>query len=372
MNGAIAMIEILRPTLILDKDVCQNNIETMALKAKSLKLRFRPHFKTHQSAKIGEWFKLFGVDSITVSSVQMAEYFASHGWQNITVAFSLNILEISNISRLAASIKLNVIVENKEAAIALNNKISSPIGIYIKIDTGNSRTGISPGRFGLIDAIIEIIRRNKHLHFLGFLTHAGQTYTSNSIHEVHSLHFDALLKMRSLKQRYIKSWPNIEVSLGDTPSATICDNYTGVDEIRPGNFVFYDLMQHQIGACSIDKIAIKLVCPVISIHPSRNEVVIYGGAIHLSKEKIVNIDGKELYGRVIISVEGEKVLLDSLNYVSKLSQEHGTIKLAPKYLKYLKPGDLVEIIPVHACLTANLMNNYYTTEGEHITMMPKY
>ena len=30
-------------------------------------------------------------------------------------------------------------------------------------------------------------------------------------------------------------------------------------------------------------------------------------------------------------------------------------------------GDLVEIIPVHSCLTANLMGSYLTTEGEHIT-----
>ena len=73
------MIEIIRPTFVIDKEVCLQNIEKMAEKAKAHNLRFRPHFKTHQSAKIGEWFRLFGVDAITVSSVSMAEYFAMNG-----------------------------------------------------------------------------------------------------------------------------------------------------------------------------------------------------------------------------------------------------------------------------------------------------
>ena len=91
------MTEIIRPTLVIDKEVCLRNIENMVKKAADHKLRFRPHFKTHQAAKIGEWFKLFGVDAITVSSVRMAEYFASNGWKDITLAFPVNLLEIEKI-----------------------------------------------------------------------------------------------------------------------------------------------------------------------------------------------------------------------------------------------------------------------------------
>ena len=64
-----------------------------------LNCQYAPHLptfdiSTHQSAKIGEWFKRFGVNAITVSSVQMAEYFAANGWNDITIAISLNPLEI--------------------------------------------------------------------------------------------------------------------------------------------------------------------------------------------------------------------------------------------------------------------------------------
>jgi D-serine deaminase-like pyridoxal phosphate-dependent protein len=363
------MTGIIRPTLVIDKDICLRNIERMAQKAKDYQLRFRPHFKTHQSAEIGDWFRIYGVDAITVSSVQMAEYFARHGWDDITIAFPVNILEISIINRLSANIKLNVLVENKEAATVISKKVTHDIGVYIKIDTGSNRTGIEPTKTGLINSVLQILGENKKITFKGFLTHAGHTYTARSTNEIFTRHFDSLLKLRTLKHRYQSNYPQIEISIGDTPSCTICTNFAGVDEIRPGNFVFYDLMQQNLGVCSFEDISVRMVCPVVAKHASRNEVVIYGGAIHLSQDSLLNIDGKPSYGRIEIKKNGEKKLLSPRNYVSRLSQEHGILKVSQKNFQHFQVGDLVEIIPIHSCLTANLARKYLTTEGEEITMI---
>jgi D-serine deaminase-like pyridoxal phosphate-dependent protein len=363
------MTEIIRPALVVDKEICLRNIERMVQKAKKYNLRFRPHFKTHQSTEIGDWFRLYGVNAITVSSVQMAEYFARHGWNDITIAFPLNILEISNINRLAAKIKLNVLVENKEAATVLAKSINNPVGVYLKIDTGANRTGIEPSKTKLMDAILEIFSENKKITFKGFLTHNGHTYSARSTNEIFSRHFDSLLKLRLLKQRYQTDFTDIEVSIGDTPSCTLCTNFTGVDEIRPGNFVFFDLTQQSLGVCDFDDIAVRMVCPVVAKHASRNEVVIYGGAIHLSQDSLLNIDGKPFFGRIIINQEGEKKRLSPRNYVSRLSQEHGILKVSQKNFNLFQVGDLVEIVPIHSCLTANLTRKYLTTEGEEITMI---
>jgi len=363
------MTEIIRPALVVDKEICLRNIERMVQKAKKYNLRFRPHFKTHQSTEIGDWFRFYGVNAITVSSVQMAEYFARHGWNDITIAFPLNILEISNINRLAAKIKLNVLVENKEAATVLAKSINNPVGVYLKIDTGANRTGIEPSKTKLMDAILEIFSENKKITFKGFLTHNGHTYSARSTNEIFSRHFDSLLKLRLLKQRYQTDFTDIEVSIGDTPSCTLCTNFTGVDEIRPGNFVFFDLTQQSLGVCDFDDIAVRMVCPVVAKHASRNEVVIYGGAIHLSQDSLLNIDGKPFFGRIIINQEGEKKRLSPRNYVSRLSQEHGILKVSQKNFNLFQVGDLVEIVPIHSCLTANLTRKYLTTEGEEITMI---
>jgi len=366
------MTKIIRPTLVVDKEICLRNIERMAQKAANYNLRFRPHFKTHQSLKAGEWFRLFGVEAITVSSVQMAEYFAGGGWKDITVAFPVNILEIDNINRLASEIKLGLLVENTEAATFLAKHVLFPVNVWIKIDTGNYRTGIDPHDDVLLEDVIKQVVAGENLTFKGFLTHSGHTYSAHSVDEIFNRHFDALLKLKSLKQKYITQFPGVEISIGDTPGATLCTNFNGVDEIRPGNFVFYDLMQQNLGVCTFGDIAVKMVCPVVAKHISRNEIVIHGGAVHFSKDEIRNIDGKKMFGRIIITKDGEKNMLDQMNYLSKLSQEHGILKVAQNQFQNFNVGDLVEIIPVHSCLTANLMGHYRTTEGELIEMMPKF
>lgn len=365
-------MEITKPTLLLNKEIALRNIQAMASKAANLHLNFRPHFKTHQSAEIGNWFRAVGVNSIAVSSLTMANYFADAGWDDITIAFSINIPEIPEINELAGRIKLNVLIENMEGLTALQEQITWHTGVFIKIDTGYNRTGIESNRTPLIDQLLGVIQKSPLLQFKGFLAHTGHTYQANSTHDIFSRHFDALLKMKALKARYQNEWPDLIVSLGDTPSCSICENFDGVDEIRPGNFIFYDLMQFKIGACKLTDIAIRMVCPVVAIHSSRNEVVIYGGAIHFSKDWIINIDGKPLYGRIIVNDGSKQILLDERSYLHSLSQEHGILKITPRDLHLFKPGKLIEIIPVHACLTANLMKEFLTTDGEVIKSMPLY
>jgi len=75
--------KIVKPTLLLDEQRAVQNIERMVEKAGKNGVLLRPHFKTHQSAEIGEWFRSRGVHAITVSSVDMAEYFIDHGWKDI-------------------------------------------------------------------------------------------------------------------------------------------------------------------------------------------------------------------------------------------------------------------------------------------------
>ena len=70
-----------------------------------------------------------------------------------------------------------------------------------------------------------------------------------------------------------------------------------ITEIRPGNFVFYDLDQLKIGSCQLEQIAIRLVCPIISIYKERNTLLIYGGSVHFSKDYIIENE-KKCFGYV--------------------------------------------------------------------------
>jgi D-serine deaminase-like pyridoxal phosphate-dependent protein len=356
--------EIIRPTFLVDKQICINNIERMAQKAKMANVRFRPHFKTHQSAQIGDWFRDFGVSAITVSSVEMAAYFAKNGWLDITIAFPVNLPEINKINHLSSEINLNLLVENIEAATALKEAITHKTGVYIKIDTGYRRTGLAYSNMESIDKIIFILKKNNSLIFRGFLSHTGHTYTARNHSEIVARLNDALVKLRTLKDFYSNIFPDVEISIGDTPSCSILNQFQDADEIRPGNFVFYDLTMYNLGVCRLKDIAVKLVCPVVARHLERSEMVIYGGAIHLSKDYVVHRKGFKDFGRIVIRKNGESVVLTDDNYVSKISQEHGTLKVMPEYFIDIHVGGLVEIIPAHSCLTAQQARYYLTTDGE--------
>ena len=359
-------MKITKPTFIINEQICRDNTSRMAEKAESNSLQFRPHFKTHQSAEIGEWFRSCGVKKITVSSVSMAGYFAANGWDDIFIAFPVNILEMESINRLAGNIKLHLAVESEDAVEYLSQNIKYKAGIYLKIDTGYHRTGIAADDFSGVEKVLRKIEEVPNLNITGFFTHAGHSYDVKGTNEILKVHNDSLKKLVTLKTRFSKEYPEIIVSIGDTPSSSLATDFTGADELRPGNFVFYDVMQYYLGACKTEDIAVALACPVVAKHKERNEIVIYGGAIHLSLDSVTGTKNRKIYGLVVKMTENgwEKPLKDT--FVSSLSQEHGIIKAPDEVFNSINIGDIVGVLPVHSCLTANLTKEYFTIDGDLI------
>jgi D-serine deaminase-like pyridoxal phosphate-dependent protein len=42
-------------------------------------------------------------------------------------------------------------------------------------------------------------------------------------------------------------------------------------------------------------------------------------------------------------------------YLKKISQEHGVVHVTKEFLAHKPVGSIIYLIPVHSCLTANLM-----------------
>jgi D-serine deaminase-like pyridoxal phosphate-dependent protein len=356
------------PRLILNEAICRQNISKMAEKARQNNLIFRPHFKTHQSVGIGQWFRDAGVDCIAVSSVKMASYFKKGGWKDIFIAFPLNVLEIKEINRITEDVQLSVSIESKTVAGFIAKHSTGRLGVYIKIDTGHHRTGIDPFDTGEIEDILNVIRASENLNFKGFYTHSGHTYLASGKKEITAIHDHSREKLLGLHTRYSGSFPGLILSVGDTPSCSLADDFAALDEIRPGNFAFYDVMQTLIGSCTAENIAVALECPVVAKHHRRNELVIHGGAVHLSKESIV-LNGEESYG-LVVQLSGSGWAEPFKNtYVARISQEHGIIRASQSVFDSIRIGGTVGILPVHSCLTANLADNYLTTTGHIIPKM---
>ncbi|MEQ8704116.1 MAG: alanine racemase [Phaeodactylibacter sp.] len=362
--------DITTPTLLLNEAVCRRNIHRMAEKARQLGIRLRPHMKTPQSIEVARWLRDYGLNAITVSSFRMAEYFAADGWEDITVAFPVNIREMEAIKSLSERIRLNITVENLEGARALQDQLSQRVRVWAKVNIGNNRTGLPPEDTARLDALLDYFAQADKLRFSGFLGHAGQSYADRGVAAIAQTHQSSLAAMQTLRDRYQGRFPQLEISVGDTPTASVMDSFPGVDEIRPGNFLFYDLMQWQIGACTPADIAVAMACPVVAKHPDRHEIVLYGGAVHFSKDFLTFSDDKPFYGLAAKWGEGGWELLQPGAYLRKLSQEHGLLRVTEDLFGKIDVGTLIMILPIHSCLTANLMKAYRLMDGKRIGMMP--
>ena len=358
------------PTLLLDEQKCRRNIRKMCTTAQKAGVAFRPHFKTHQSQEIGQWYKEEGVDKITVSSLQMAEYFAADGWQDITVAFPVNVREIDLINRLASEIQLNLLIENTESVKYLAARLSHPVNIFIKIDIGYHRTGLDPKDLAQIDTVLSAVEEGEQLNFLGFLGHAGHSYKVRGKAAIHRVHEESLATIAALRIQYQDRFPALLLSVGDTPTCSWEDQFEGVDEIRPGNFVFYDLAQWRIGSCQLDEIAVALACPVVAKHPDRQQLIVYGGGVHFAKDQSILLDGETTYyGHLVEAGSSGWQLPNGQNYVSALSQEHGTLTVQPEIFEQYEIGDMLLVLPIHSCMTANAMKEFLTLSGNRISRL---
>lgn len=345
-----------RPVLILDEERCKQNIQRIVSKSELNDCEFRPHFKTHQSKTIGRWFKEAGVNGITVSSPEMGLYFAGDGWDDITIAFPFYPAQIEKLKELEKYCKLRLFITSKADIKLLNQELKNPFLIIIEIDSGYGRSGIHFKNNDIIKDLIKTSNRLKLSKFHGFYIHDGRTYRAIGKEEIEAAVQPSIHALLHLKEKF----SDAKISLGDTPSASVLTNLGKLDEITPGNLVFYDWMQVQIGSCSVNDVCLYVLLPIAQYKEDGKNVIVHGGAAHLSKEFILT-ENIQNFGQVIQYSKSSHIRPEKDSRIIALSQEHGTLnKLSDK------SKDYITIIPIHSCLTANLFDHYITTDGKRI------
>ncbi len=354
------MDKIKTPTLVIKESVCRRNIKTMAEKCRKSNVSFRPHFKTHQSAEVGKWFKDEGVEKIAVSSFSMAQYFADNGWDDIMVAFPLNLREIDTLNKLSEKINISILLAGNEPLPLLAKELKNEVDFYVEIDVGTKRSGYNPDSVVKIEKMLDLADMNNKLKFKGIVAYAGGlTYNAKNFAEIKSTYEKGVKKLQTLKNYFSRRYSDMIISWGDTPSCTVLDSFEGVDEIRPGNFVYYDLRQYKAKICKLDDIAVAVAAPIVAKYIDRHEVVVHGGAVHLSKEYITE-NQKPSWGMMVFFTENGWEFPAQPSHVRKISQEHGVISTNPDDFYSANVGDLIGIIPVRACFVAtNLKDNFY-------------
>jgi D-serine deaminase-like pyridoxal phosphate-dependent protein len=355
------------PSLLLDVERVRLNAERITEVAIRNGVRLRPHIKTHKCIEVAR-IQTAGHDgAITVSTLAEARAFSKHGFSDITYAVPIERGKFDEaIEILRSGVKLSLLTDDAETVRVLDeaaDKAGVKFDVFVKIDCGTHRVGVEPHTTEAIE-IPRMIADSMNLDFAGILTHAGHSYNVRSKGEILEVARHERDSMAELASRLRDAGIEVRtVSIGSTPTISTVDHLDGVDEIRPGNYIFYDAFQATLGSCGFEDTALTVLAAVVHRDVTRRRIVVDAGAIALSKDRgAIGIDPACGYGHVL-DIEGRETGMR----VTSLSQEHGEIEVSNSdTFDRFKVGDRVRILANHSCLTAAQHTHYNVVENGEI------
>jgi len=342
------------PAILLDLDTLERNIEIYHQMATAGNKKLWPMIKTHKSTEIARMQLEYGATGFLCGTLDECEAI----YENIVhsekryagIMYAYPVASYPNISRVVRLAKVcnafYLRIDGHEQAVMLNQAAKEAgvcINYTVTINSGLDRFGIVPYELeGLMGKLTSL----KHMKFCGISTHPGHVYSEADYAGVVKVATQEseimLIATKSLSNMGIA--PQI-IGTGSTPTYPLITNDALINCLHPGNYVFMDNMQVSLGCAKEEDCALTVLATVISA-PRTGEYIIDAGSKCLGLDKGAHGNGK-------IKGHGQVKGLD-IN-ISTLSEEVGKIT-APH--QTLKIGDKLEIIPNHACATANNTSFY--------------
>ncbi|PLX15734.1 MAG: amino-acid racemase [Candidatus Muiribacterium halophilum] len=331
--------------------------------AKKIQAQNTPHFKTHKSSHLVNAQIANGSKAITCATLSEAELLTRQGIKNIILAYPvvgkinyqrfINLLEYTKVIPVFDSV---VSVKNLDEY--LKSRTIDKVDYYLEIDTGLNRLGVLPEV--ALKIIKKLLSATKVMNLIGILSHAGHSYSCKNVEEVYEIAMQEHKTMLTIKEIVKKETGlDLEISLGSTPTLKSGFIPEGITNIRPGNYVYNDAIGINIGYSSSQECALRIISRVISKHGSR--IIIDAGSKSLGLDLGAHsMNTMDSYGLILDRPGSNKIIKDMK--IKRLSEEHGIIENLSD--KRLKVGDVIEIIPNHACYVANLFDNMYLVDNE--------
>ncbi len=355
------LTELPTPSLVLDLDVLERNVERMARRMKALGVKLRPHFKTHKTPYVADLQRRQGAEGLTVSTLAEARFLTEQGYDDLTWAFPLILSRVGELQPLLERATLRLVVDSPEAIAALERELagaSEAVHVWLKVDCGYHRAGVVPTGDSALE-LARLLQDSDVLSFDGILSHSGHAYDQRTREGLLAIAEEERGVMVGLASRLRAAGVDCpEVSVGSTPAMSVVENLDGVTEARPGNYVFYDYTQVQLGACAIADVALTVLASVVSSQPGARHSVVDAGALSLSKDPGPAWQKPPTFGEIYSDYATGELSADVR--VVSLSQEHGILSAA------LGVGERVRILPNHSCLVVPNFEHYVLVRGEEV------
>ena len=334
--------ELDTPAAWVDLDVMERNLARMGSYCKKHGLALRPHIKTHKVPELAYRQIDSGAVGIASAKVTEAEVMASAGVDNILIAYPVwgkhKWRRLAELVRHATVAIATDSVEHAHALAEGMGKAAKQISLLVEVDVGSGRTGL-PIDENLPQRLTCIAETG--IPVKGLMLYPGY------IKQIEEGTIERLGgKISSVIAEYEKAGLTLSVvSGGSTPTAFYSHLLPGVTEIRPGTYIFNDCSCVRIGAAAWEDCALKVRCRIVSTSV-QGGAIIDGGSKTFSDAASIHGPG---FGRLVQCPEA---------LCEKMNEEHGYLKLAGSGFSP-SAGDLVDVIPNHACTTVNMHHLLY-------------
>jgi len=345
------IMDLPTPAVLVEGRILEDNIRRMARWAVAGNKGLRPHAKAHKCPDIARMQLCAGADGFTTATlVETAEMIRAGGGR-ITLAMPLwDPTDLERLEPFMDKAEITLVINDLDHAVHLN-RLCAGRGVHfetlLEVDTGLGRCGTIPDNIN--PEMVSRLECLSHLTLKGLLSHGGHSYKASGREELASIaakEGEDLLTLRQRNQR-----PLWCLSVGATPMAEFSAAVFGLDQIRPGNYVFNDGMQVALGAATQEQCSLTVLGQVIASYPDR--VVVNAGAKSLALDQGVHGSG---------AVRGHGRLAGGEGILARLSEEHGILDRNPG----LRGGEKIRILPNHACPVCNLTDVLYIVDGDQV------
>lgn len=338
------------PALLVDRSRLLENISAMAAAATRAGVALRPHFKTSKCLTVARAQLAAGAAGFTAATPAEVTALREAGVTDVLwahqpvgpakVAFAVSAAARGGVTFAVDSI--DVAAPLSAAAVAAGVRLP----YLIEVDTGLARSGVAPS---LVPALAAELARLPGLVLRGVFTHEGHLGRHlghrSTLEEAGRQAAEAMVSVAHALRG--AGFACEVVSVGSTPGATSAPFVPGVTEARPGTYVCYDANQVALGSATTDQCALSVLARVVTVRPDGTAIT-DAGTKAFSSDPSITGNG--------LGLAGEGLTFAAAN------EEHGFLS-GPGAAR-LRVGDLLRIVPNHACATVNMWHGMYAVEGE--------
>jgi D-serine deaminase-like pyridoxal phosphate-dependent protein len=311
--------------------------------------RLRPHIKTNKSAEVSQLMIAAGINKFKCATIAEAEMLGISKAADVLLAYQPvgpKSLRFAALIKKYPSTKFSCLTDNKDAAAAMAaiftaNEINVPV--YIDINSGQNRTGITPGE----EAIQLYIDCSQLDGIKPVGLHAYDGHIRDIDWNARKENCDkAFLPVEQMKNSLMqKGFDEPVMVIGGSPTFSIHCKRKNV-ECSPGTFVYWD--KGYMDLCPEQSFlpAALVITRVISL-PGKTKICLDLGHKSIAAEN-------DLSKRVYFMNAPE------LKFTGQ-SEEHLVAEVDRNHS--YKIGDVLYGMPIHICPTVALYERAYTVNN---------